>query len=127
MDSTKRGGFSLVEVIVAMLILTVGILAMGASTSFILTQVRASQLRSERMAAVRDASESLRAVPWASLATDCASNTFEMDRYTVQCSVLPQSSHTLQVLQLVSEGPGYQGMRIGAEVPDTFVISIARR
>lgn len=123
-----REGFSLVEIVVAMMILTVGILAMGVSSSFILNQVRASQLSSERVAAVRDAAETLRAVPWASLATECANTTFEMDPYTVECSVLaPQSSNTLQVLQLVSEGPGFQAMRMQPAVSDTFVISIARR
>lgn len=125
MDS-RRGGFSLVEIIVALLILSVGILAMGASTTYIFTQVRASQLRTERMTAVNDAAEVLRATPFPSLGTACEGQTFDSGRYLVECSVLPSGSPSLRILELVSTGPGYRSMTMDPAVVDTFVISIAQ-
>ena len=121
-----RAGFSLVELIIALLILTVGIFALGASSMYVLAQVRASELRAERTVAVRDAAESLRAVPWPSLPDECANRTFQSGRYSVRCTVLPSSSISFRVLELVSEGPGHLNQDVVQSAQDTSVISIAQ-
>ncbi len=59
--SGQRGGFSLVELVVALVILTMGMLAMAAGSSFATIQVRGSGLRSQRAAAVAAAIEQIRA------------------------------------------------------------------
>jgi hypothetical protein len=46
-------------------------MAMGASTGFILNQVRASELRTDRMIAVRQVTEQLRGTPWVNLTGEC--------------------------------------------------------
>lgn len=121
----KRGGFSLVEVIVALMILSVGVLAMGASTGYIMTQIRASELRMERMTAVRQAAETLRGEDWNTLSNYCSSATFATQRYTVSCTVRQPASN-LKRVQVVSLGPGYSGGRLVGSLPDTFAISLAQ-
>lgn len=124
--TTLRDGFSLIEVIVAMVILSVGILAMGASTGYVLTQVRAAELRTDRMTAVRQVAERLRGVDWADLDTACGSSPFVADGFTVSCSVsgVPGAIN-LKRVQLVSTGPGLSGGKVIASVADTMTIAIA--
>ncbi len=57
----ERGGFSLVELVVALVILTMGMLAMAAGSTFAGIQVRGAGLRSQRTAAVAAAIEQIRA------------------------------------------------------------------
>lgn len=121
--TTSRDGFSLVEVIIALLILSFGILAMGASTGFIMAQIRAAELRTERMTAVRQAAETLRGVPWDNLTTTCAHEVFTVGAYDVTCSVT-QPGSTLRRVQLVSTGPGYSDGQLRTGVAETFAISL---
>lgn len=121
-----ESGFSLIEVIVAMLILSVGILAMGASTGHVMAQIQASELRTERMGAVRQAAEMLRGTEWGSLENACqaAGETFGTDHYDLACDVQLVSGNLKQV-NLVTAGPGFRDGRFDTTVADTFAISIA--
>ncbi len=56
-----RGGFSLVELVIALVILTMGMLAMAAGSSFSSIEVRGSGIRSQRTAAVAAMIEQIRA------------------------------------------------------------------
>jgi prepilin-type N-terminal cleavage/methylation domain-containing protein len=122
--SGARQGFGLIEVIVAMIILAVGVLSMGASTGYILSQIRASELRTARMVAVQDVVEQLRGTGWEDLTTRCAGHTFEAGSYEVTChtEVFPN----LARIQVISKGPAFRGGRVAHAVQDTMVISIAR-
>jgi prepilin-type N-terminal cleavage/methylation domain-containing protein len=125
--SARRNGFSLIEVIVAMVILSVGILAMGASTGFVLTQVRAAELRTDRMTAVQQAVERLRGVDWDDLEAVCGSQSFTLETFTVSCSVSsPPGAIHLKRVQLVSTGPGYRGGKLVRNVADTTAMGVAR-
>lgn len=123
--NAQRSGFSLVEVMVALVILSIGVLAMGASTGYIMTQIRASELRTERMTAVRQTAETLRSTPWTSLEGTCGNEGFTVGAFIVKCTVL-QPQANLKRVELVSTGPGYREGRLMAVVPDTFAISIAQ-
>lgn len=118
---TARQGFSLIEVIIAMLILSVAVLAMGASTGYVFAQVRGAELRTERTMAVRQVAERLRAVAWTDLATECAGIEFQQGHYTVTCSFDTGSANPAR-LQLTSEGPDLGG---GGAIR-TDLIQIAR-
>ena len=122
----NRAGFSLVEVIVALMILSVAILAMGASTGHVMAQIQAAELRTERMGAVREAAETLRGTTWTSLETVCQSTDsgFGTEHYTVECSVL-RPSRNLKLIELITVGPGFRSGRFTTTVADTFAISIA--
>ncbi len=126
MSATEpRSGFSLVELLVALLILTVGILAMGGSTGYIMSQIRLSQIRTERMNAVREASEIIRGTPWSSISGLCADSTFHLNHYDVSCSASVTADNLLQV-QLVSSGPGYRSGRFLQDVEERMAIGIAQ-
>jgi len=120
-----KDGFSLIEVIIAMVILSVALLAMGASTGYVLNQVRASEMRSDRMIAVRQASEELRAIDFNDLGAACGGQPFQIGRYAVTCSIQAAQLDLARV-QLISTGPGFAQGRLNASVPDTTVINIAR-
>lgn len=121
-----RSGFSLVEVILAMLILAVGVLAMGASTGFIMNQVNAASLRTERAVSVREATELLRTVPWDDLESECA-DLFPIasNGFSVDC-VFVTTRLQLKDLQIITDGPGYAGGRIQTGVKDTLMITRAQ-
>ncbi|MFO7892285.1 MAG: prepilin-type N-terminal cleavage/methylation domain-containing protein [Longimicrobiales bacterium] len=125
-SNVQRSGFSLVEVIIALMILSVGILAMGASTGHVMAQIQAADLRTERMGAIRESAEILRGTAWGSLETACANagTNFGTEHYTVRCSVLRPSSN-LKRVQLITEGPGFRSGKFTTTVADTFAISIA--
>lgn len=120
---STRAGFSLIEVVVSMLILSVGVLAMGASTGYVLNQVRYSELTTERSVAIREVSEQLRATDWSAVESVCA-NAVDVGRYTVTCTVRQAQKH-LKEVRLVSVGPGFgSGTAIG-DVADTTAIVLA--
>lgn len=131
MTSTTMGdGFSLVEVIIALLILSVAILGMGASTGHVMAQIQASQLRTERMEAVRRASESLRAsaatrAGWADLSNECATDPYvSTTNYDVACDVT--TTGMISHIMLITEGPAFVSGRFQQSVTDsTFSIRIA--
>lgn len=120
---TMRDGFSLIEVIVSLLILSVGVLAMAASTGYILSLVHQSTFRTERNVAVREVSEQLRAADWSNIDATCASNTFTVGNYTVTCTTAQPSLH-LKEVSLTSVGPGYAGAAI-EQVTETTAIILA--
>lgn len=121
---SSREGFSLVEVVVAMLILTVGILAMAASTGYILSEVRMANFRSERNVAVGEVTQQLRAIQWSNLPSACGSN-YTVGDYTVSCTV-NQPTVNLHEVILVSVGPGYSAGAVDFEVVDSTAILFAR-
>jgi prepilin-type N-terminal cleavage/methylation domain-containing protein len=125
--SAGRDGFSLIEVIVAMVILSVGILAMGSSIGYVLTQVRAAEVRTDRMTAVHQVAEQLRTVPWDALENACSGQQFSADKYTIECTVTrPMGAVNLKRVELVSTGPGLEAGRMVPAVVDTMTIGIAR-
>jgi prepilin-type N-terminal cleavage/methylation domain-containing protein len=124
--SARRDGFSLIEVIIAMLVLSVGILAMGASTGYILSQIRAAELRTERVMAAQRVTAQLRAVAWDDLENACA-HSYAVDAYTVDCSVyVPPGAIHLKRVELVTTGRAYRGGRLITNAADTMLIAFAR-
>ncbi|MGQ0561155.1 MAG: type IV pilus modification PilV family protein, partial [Gemmatimonadota bacterium] len=51
MSTRSRDGFTLVELVIALVILAVGVLALAGSSGYVTSQVRIADLRSERAAA----------------------------------------------------------------------------
>src|SRR5687768_16881514 len=58
---TKQGGFSLVEVVIAIMVLSFGLLAMAASTGYVASQLRSSVFDTQRNLARQRIVEQLRA------------------------------------------------------------------
>lgn len=124
MTPRARAGFTLVEVLVALIILTVGVLGLAGTTALAVRQVTLANVTSERSAALQSVIERLRAQPYDDL-TD-GSATF--GRFTTTWAVTPEQRST--AVEIVTEGPG-SGAGTGlpglkASVVDTFTYRIMR-
>ncbi len=58
--ASARGGFSIVELVIALIILTIGMLALAAGSVYTTVEVRSSALRTQRSAAIASVVERLR-------------------------------------------------------------------
>jgi prepilin-type N-terminal cleavage/methylation domain-containing protein len=69
MEETRarvKSGFSLVELIVAVVILSVGVLSMAGTSTWVARQITLARLSTERAVARQSAIETIRAMPFAS-------------------------------------------------------------
>jgi prepilin-type N-terminal cleavage/methylation domain-containing protein len=64
-----RDGFSLVEILVALVILTIGILGMAGTTGYLATRVKHAGAATERAAAVQQVAERLRSLDFNNIET----------------------------------------------------------
>ena len=118
-QSRARAGFSMVEVMVALVILSVGVLALAGTTVLVVGQVTMSDMATERAAALQSVVERLRATPYSSLGG--GSNSVGM--FDVSWSTTALSNSTL--LEVVTVGPGLEYgsgslPHLAEEVADTF-------
>jgi prepilin-type N-terminal cleavage/methylation domain-containing protein len=123
-----RAGFSLIEVIVAMVVLTVGLLGLAAGTGWMIRTVQFGQIETARSTALQSAVESVRASPFASMAD--GSGTF--GEHAVEWT-LGGGDQRSRTVQFVVSGPGRERLT-GAGMPtvvpnavDTFTYRIVRR
>lgn len=124
----SRAGFSLVEVIVAMMVLTIGLLGMAAGTGWMIRTVHFGELETARSAAFQSAVESLRAQSFDDLAN--GSETF--GDFTVSWT-LGGGGNLARDVEIVVVGPGRSSAEGGGmpsvseAVADTFTYRILRR
>ncbi len=108
----RADGFTMVELLVALVILTVGILALGLLSGQFNRQTTISDIAIERSASLQAAVEELRAVT--------------IDDYDVSWTILTDAANYKEV-QIVTLGPGMSDGRLLPSVPDTFVYRILGR
>jgi prepilin-type N-terminal cleavage/methylation domain-containing protein len=120
----KQNGFSLVEILVATVIITFGLLGMAASTGYISAQLRSVTFDVQRRAARQQAVEVLRSTTWNSIANNTTGLTF--GNYTVTWGVSFPSGNDKRVA-LYTSGPSYRAGR-GARttVVDTMSVDLAK-
>ena len=123
-ENAKNGGFSLVEVIIAMMVLSFGMLAMAASTGYVASQMRSSVWDTQRNLAKQQVTEQLRATSWTNLATQASPQT--VGRYSVRWNVTAINNATRSV-QVITSGPAYRaGRGSSLTVVDTTSITIVK-
>ena len=123
-ENTDRGGFSLVEIVIAIMVLSFGMLAMAASTGYVASQMRSSVWDTQRNLAKLEISERLRSTPWANLTTQTSAQT--VGRYAVTWQVTSINNATRSV-QIITSGPAYRaGRGSSSTVVDTTTITIVR-
>lgn len=120
----KRDGFSLVEVVVAILVLSFGLLAMAASTGYVATQLRSTTWDTQRNLARQQVIESLRATIFANVTTNSTGRA--IGPYTVRWNVTNVSSAQRRV-QIITTGPAYRqsSRKTMTTVVDTATITLA--
>lgn len=120
-----RGGFSLVEVIVAILILTVGVLGLAGTTGLVVRQVTLGQLATERAAAFQTAIEQLRALDW----EEIGDGGDTVGRYQVSWWIEAEFSQS-RVMRVLTVGPGLSTSggfpTVQQSVHDTFTYRLLR-
>jgi prepilin-type N-terminal cleavage/methylation domain-containing protein len=101
--SSPRAGFTMVEVIIAMVVLAVGVLGLAGTTAYIVRQVTLADIMTERAAALQTAIERIQAADWDSLGTGGDSVGIYGVSWTTQL-VAAQ----LKEVTIVTTGPGLQ-------------------
>lgn len=118
----NNGGFSLVEVIIAMMVLSFGLLAMAASTGYVATQLRSTTFDTQRTLARQQVVEQLRSTVFTSIASNTTGQT--VGRYTVRWNVTNLNVAQRRV-QIITQGPAYRtGRGSRVTVSDTATITI---
>jgi prepilin-type N-terminal cleavage/methylation domain-containing protein len=121
---SARAGFTLVEVLVALIILTVGVLGLAGTTALAVRQVTVADITAERATALQSVIERLRSQDYG----DLAAGSDSIGRFDTRWTVTedPRSKE----IEIVTIGPGVASgaamSGLGAEVADTFVYRIVR-
>lgn len=120
------GGFSLIEVIIAMIILTFGVLALASAMGYLSRQVHAADLRTERTVATQQAIERVRAIGYDSLSALAQADAWQIGSYSVWWDETLASQYMRDV-DLYVEGPAYRsGEGTVDGVRDTVTFSVVR-
>lgn len=124
----RRGGFSLVEVMFAILILTVAVLTMGATTAHLGDQLAAGRVMMLRETAYQRAIERLQMASesnFANVVTRAEGDAIELNGYDVWWTV-EDIDWGLKGVTVVTRGADQGGGRLTGNVKDSVVIRLAR-
>ncbi|MBX6362831.1 MAG: prepilin-type N-terminal cleavage/methylation domain-containing protein [Gemmatimonadetes bacterium] len=126
-----RDGFSLIELMVAVVLLAVGLLSMAGMSSYAMTRIRMTKVDTRRAAVVASTIEQLRAkmadrTGFDSVAAVPASTPITMQGYKVWYDITDVGpDFDLKTITIYTEGVGYRaGWQTAAR--DTFVVTFAR-
>jgi len=124
---TGRAGLSLVEVVVAMLVLTVGLLGLAAGTGWMIGSVERARIETARSAALQTAIEQMKATPF----TQITSGEVDDGPFTLSWSEIEGDSRS-RLMQVVVTGPGVVRVSggqplISTTVADTVQYRVLRR
>lgn len=126
-QTPQRSGFTLLEVMVAVVVLTVGLMGLAGATTYVLRQVNVSELKTERSLAKQTALERIRAAGHGQLLEGVDT----VGDYIVKWSS-EQPTPNLQRVRLVSVGPGLARTGDGVAmmsntVADTTTFAVVKR
>lgn len=119
----RRAGFSLVEVVVALVILAVGVLGLTGTTALVVRQVTLADITTERAAAMQHVVERLRAADYA----DVSEGSDTVSHFTAAWTTTDLGNS--KRVTIVTVGPGLVSgdggfPYLGGEVADTFTYRI---
>lgn len=118
-------GFTIVEVIVAIMILTFGVLGLAGTTALMVRQVTLGELATKRAVAFQSTIEYLRSLEW----TDLGSGVDTVGSYAVEWWIDSDEAQS-RVMKVVTVGPGVSMVTgfpsLRPDVADTFSYRILR-
>ena len=123
-----RGGFTMVEVMVAMVVLAIGVLGLAGTTAYVVRQITLADIMTERAAAVQTAVERVQASDW----EDLGSGHDSVGIYGVAWSTQLVAAQ-LKEVTIVTTGPGLESSganqfpMLAQAVADTFHFRVLRR
>jgi prepilin-type N-terminal cleavage/methylation domain-containing protein len=123
----NRAGFTIVEVIVAMVVLTAGVVGLAGTTAWVTRQLTLSRLTTERTAAVQSTIEYIRAQDFDSIGS--GADTIGVFQIRWEST---QSGSRSKIVRVVTLGPGLSPNSgslpsIKSAVYDTFTQRIIQR
>ena len=122
----SRAGVSLLETIVAMVLLSYGVLGLVGTNVYVLHQVTVADLNTKRAAAVGSVMERVKAQPFDSV----SSGSDTLGLYTLAWTSSAVASRT-KLIQLISTGPGSvigpNGPTVDPAAVDTLSYRLIRR
>lgn len=115
----------MVELVIALIVLTVGLLGMAGTTAWVVRQSTLAQMTSKRTAAVESVVERLRATPY----DDLAAGADTLAGYHLSWTV--SSSTRSTEITIFSRGPGLDGRsggfpHLSSSVRDSLVYLVGR-
>lgn len=119
-----RAGFSLMELMVALVILAVGVLGLAGVSAYTVRKVTAAELDTERGAALQTVVEQIRAVPF----DDLSDGADTVGLFQVSWTVAKGPHHA--TVEIVTTGPGREqraepGIAVISDaVVDTFTYTL---
>jgi prepilin-type N-terminal cleavage/methylation domain-containing protein len=122
---SREGGFSMIEVIVAMMILTVGVLGLAGTTAYIVRQVTLGDLMTERSAAFQTIIDRLQSLPYAQV----TSGNTTVGVFAISWTSTNDGPQN-KIVQMITVGPGLGGALVPTNDPqavDTFRFRVLRR
>ena len=124
-SARDRSGFSLVEVIIAIIILAVGVLGLAGSTAYIVRQITFSDLLTERSVAFQTIIDRLQSLPYDSVQNGDDS----VGVFYIRWEVTPDGAQS-KVVRLWTRGPGMANAPVPTNNPlhiDSFDFRVLRR
>lgn len=119
------GGFTIVEVIVAIMVLSIGVLGLAGTAGLLVRQVTLAELTTQRTAAFQSVVERLRSLEWESVGNGSTT----IGSYAVQWWIQEDHAQS-RVMKIVTVGPGLSTegglMTLRPSVADTFTYRILR-
>ena len=123
-ENSGRTGFSIVEVLIALVILAVGLLGMAGTTMLVVRQTTLADVTTERSVALQTTIERLQALPFDSLKAGQDS----LGMYGISWTVTDVGQW--KNLEFVTVGPGLSSgsgfPTLASSVPDTFTFRVLR-
>jgi prepilin-type N-terminal cleavage/methylation domain-containing protein len=120
----NRGGFSLIEVIIAMIVLVIGVLGFAGSTAYQVRQVTLADLMTERSIAFQSTIDRLQSLPY----TSVVAGVDTIGVFAVSWTVTPDGPQS-SIVRLYTQGPGLASGApvLAPNVVDSFDFRILRR
>jgi prepilin-type N-terminal cleavage/methylation domain-containing protein len=119
------GGFSMIEVIVAMMVLTIGVLGLAGTTAYIVRQTTLGDLMTERSAAFQTVIDRLQSLPY----DQVTSGSDVIGVFSITWTSTNDGPQN-KVVEMITVGPGLGGALVPTNDPvavDTFTFRILRR
>ena len=122
-EQRGQGGFTIVEVVIAIIVLTFGVLALAGTTALLVRQVTLGQLATERAVAFQSTVEYLRALDW----NDVGDGSDTIGPYEVEWWIDEDGANS-RVMKILTVGPGISTVTgvpsLRNDVHDTFTYRI---
>ena len=121
----RNGGFSLVEVVIAILLLAIGVLGMAGTTTHIVRQITLADLMTERSVAFQTTIDRLQSLPYDSVLAGSDS----VGIFALRWTVVPDGAQS-KMVRIYTQGPGLSSGTPPTNDPvkvDSFDFRILRR